>query len=86
MKKETKKEDSPWAAMDRLIERDRVEPGHGWFTAEQFAEQYGYSMSGAWTKLRQMALDGLVEKRKFRGSRGSQHGQPTHKNWWKVKG
>ena len=86
MKKETKKGGGPWAAMDAILAEKLKSPEEGWFTAEQFAKRYGYSLSGAMNKLRGFSLDGMVERRRFRAQRtGTTLTSPT-KSWWKMKG
>ncbi len=66
MKKETKKEDSPWAAMDRLIKTETGHPGNGWFTLLEFAEHYEYTRPGAQHAVNKLVGQGKLEHTKRR--------------------
>lgn len=66
MKKETKKEDSPWAAIDRLIQTETGHPGSGWFTLMEFAEHYGYTRPGAQHAVGRLVSQGGLQHTKRR--------------------
>ena len=62
MPRPTSKATDPWAALDAIVKREQEPMGPEWFTAEQFAERYQRSYSGAQSKCYRMVKSGLLKQ------------------------
>ena len=58
----TNKPTNPWAAIDAMVKQDPEPMGPEWFTKEDFAARYGYTLQTANNMCRRMFCDGKLKR------------------------